>query len=127
MKNFELVKLSQKTAKTLIQREIGLSAARLEQTKIPGSITSYTMSIGSLGIKVENDWFTSNGRIKLTITNGIGGNVIQMYFHPDTLNRDFGAEDAEKQDAQTEARNNWVFTHGTEYCHKAVDRIWEGR
>lgn len=124
MKNFELVKLTKQTAKTLIQRETGLSAARMEQTKIPGSIVAYEMIVGTLTVKVENDWFNLNGRIKLTITDGAGGNIIKMYFHPETLNRDFVAEDADKRDEEAESRMTWLQLHGPEYCHKAIDRMW---
>ena len=58
--------------------------------------TAYTGPEG-LEIRCENDWFNHNGRIKLTISNMDGGTPIVRYYHPDTLNRDHVAEDAEKR------------------------------
>ncbi len=46
-----------------------------------------------LVIKCENDWFSKNGRINLIISDRWGGGSIVLCFHPDTLERDFEAED----------------------------------
>lgn len=121
------IKLTKSIALLLLNRELGFPLkAKLEQTKVPDSITAYEIPLGTLKAKVENDWSTHNGRIKLTVTDGCGGNTILMYFHPDTLNRDFVAEDAYKQDITIEARHDWIYSHGPEYCRKVIDRVWNG-
>ena len=79
-----------------------------------------------LEIRCENDWFNHNGRIKLTIGNVDGGTPIVRYYHPDTLNRDYVAEQAEKEDEAKQARKDWVQTLGPELAHKLVDQYWEG-
>lgn len=77
-----------------------------------------------LEIRCENDWFNHNGRIKLTIANVDGGTPIIRYYHPDTLNRDYVAEQAEKEDEAKQARKEWVQTLGPELAHKLVDQYW---
>ena len=79
-----------------------------------------------LEIRCENDWFNHNGRIKLTIANVDGGTPIVRYYHPDTLNRDYVAEDAEKEDEAKQARKEWVQALGPELAHKLIDQYWEG-
>ena len=49
-----------------------------------------------------------------------------MYFHPDTLNRDFGAEEAEKEDDRRMLRQEWAQRVGREKAHKFVDQYCEG-
>lgn len=88
--------------------------------------TPNKMSLGGLSIKVENDRYTHVGRYGLKIHDCSGGTVMTMLFHPETLNRDFGAEDAEKCDAAQRTRREWVQSHGPDYCHKMVDRYWNG-
>lgn len=58
----------------------------------------------------------------MTISDG--ENQIIQYFHPDTLNRDYVAERAEKEDAAREARENWVQMIGVKMAHKLVDQYW---
>ncbi len=60
----------------------------------------------------------------MTISDG--ENQIIQYYHPDTLNRDYVAEQAEKEEAAREARKDWVQSIGLEIAHKLVDRYWEG-
>ena len=55
-----------------------------------------------------------------------GGTPIVRYYHPDTLNRDHAAEDAEKEADAKQARKEWVQTLGPELAHKLVDQYWEG-
>lgn len=120
------VKLTKKTAWQLISR----IHPRLNITKdaAPPEVAIFRASTGPEGLEIrcENDWFTRNGRIKLTLIDGIGGNQIIQYFHPETMNRDFGAEQAEKDDAAKQARKDWVQMVGRDMAHKLVDHYWEG-
>lgn len=121
-----MLRLTQKLARTLITREIGVSARNLEKIAAPDGVYAYEMSLGGLSIKVENDRYTHVGRYGLKIHDCSGGMVMTMLFHPETLNRDFGAEDAEKSDAAQRNRREWVQSHGPDYCHKIIDRYWNG-
>jgi hypothetical protein len=58
------------------------------------------------------------------LTLSDGSNVITQYYHPDTLNRDYAAEQAEKAEAAKEARKEWVQEIGKEAAHKLVDQYW---
>lgn len=49
---------------------------------------------------------------------------IVRYYHPDTLNRDHVAEDAEKEADAKQARKEWVWAMGKEMAHKLVDQYW---
>ncbi len=122
---YKPVKLSRMTATRLMVQVIGPGVKPLLSEPGAGA-TVYKAERGCLEICCENDWYNHNGRIRLTITDGIGGNQIRMYFHPDTLNRDFEAEDAEKEDDRREARLKWVSEIGKDLAHKLVDRYWEG-
>lgn len=61
MKNNACVRLTQKTAKALIQRELNLSASRLKKERAKGGVYIYKMTLGRFEITVENDWFERNG------------------------------------------------------------------
>lgn len=55
MKNNACVRLTQKTAKALIQRELNLSASRLKTERAKGGVYIYKMTLGRFEITVEND------------------------------------------------------------------------
>ena len=42
------------------------------------------------------------------------------------MNRDYVAEDAEKEDESKQARKEWVQALGPELAHKLIDQYWEG-
>lgn len=72
MKNNACVRLTQKTAKALIQRELNLSASRLKKERAKGGVYIYKMTLGRFEITVENDWFERNGLYVLEISSGTG-------------------------------------------------------
>ena len=76
------------------------------------------------GVKTTGS--TTMAGIKLTIANVDGGSPIIRYYHPDTLNRDYVAEQAEKEDEAKQARKEWVWVVGKEMAHKLVDQYWGG-
>ena len=100
----------------------------IKQEATPSDVAIFKASTGPEGLEIrcENDWFNHNGRIKLTIANVDGGTPIVRYYHPDTLNRDYVAEDAEKEDEAKQARKEWVQALGLELAHKLIDQYWEG-
>lgn len=120
------VKLTKKTAVMLIQRVIPLSPKLISGGAGNNGAVRYSAPVGPEGleIKVENDWFTRNGCIKLTISDNSGGNCLTMYFSPNTFERDFSAEEFDKKEAAADARKKWVQEIGPERAHKLVDLYW---
>lgn len=115
------VKLTKKTAYGLISRICHGLNVRKDETGPDATI--YRARTDDLEIICENDWFDRNGLIKLTISDG--GNQIVQYFSPNTLERDYTAEQAYKDDLERERRAEWVSRVGREQAHKMVDRYWE--
>ena len=87
------VKLTKRKAWELISRIH--PRLNIKQEATPSDVAIFKASTGPEGLEIrcENDWFNHNGRIKLTIANVDGGTPIVRYYHPDTLNRDYVAED----------------------------------
>lgn len=54
------------------------------------------------------------------------GGFYEVNLCAEYLNRDYVAEQAEKEEAAREARKDWVQSMGLEMAHKLVDRYWEG-
>lgn len=111
------VKLTKRKAWELISRIH--PRLNINQEVTPPDVAIFTASTGPEGLEIrcENDWFNHNGRIKLTISNVDGGTPIVRYYHPDTLNRDHVAEDAEKEADAKQARKEWVWAMGKEMAH----------
>lgn len=120
------VKLTKRVAWELISRIHPRLNIQKEIT--PPDVAIFKASTGPEGLEIrcENDWFNHNGRIKLTIGNVDGGTPIIRYYHPDTLNRDYVAEQAEKEAEAKQARKEWVWAMGKEMAHKLVDQYWGG-
>mgnify|MGYP000122727072 CR=1 FL=1 len=91
------VKLTKRKAWELISRI--QPRLNIKQEATPSDVAIFKASTGPEGLEIrcENDWFNHNGRIKLTIGNVDGGTPIIRYYYPDTLNRDYVAEQAEKE------------------------------
>lgn len=126
---YKPLRLTKKTAQELINR----ICPRLNITREPGfwgspptpdvAIFRAKTSSDGLDICCENDWDAKNGRIRLTISDG--GDRITQFYHPDTLKRDYDAEQREKNYEWTETRQEWVNQMSKEHAHKLVDKYWE--
>lgn len=103
------VKLTKRKAWELISRI--QPRLNIKQEATPSDVAIFKASTGPEGLEIrcENDWFNHNGRIKLTIGNVDGGTPIIRYYYPDTLNRDYVAEQAEKEAEAKQARKEWVW------------------
>ena len=101
MKNNACVRLTQKTAKALIQRELNLSASRLKKERAKGGAYIYKMTLGRFEITVENDWFERNGLYVLEISSGTG-EAMRLYYDPDTLEENCEAEDKNRAEIRKE-------------------------
>lgn len=95
------VRLTQKTAKALIQRELNLSASRLKTERAEGGVYIYKMTLGRFEITVENDWFERNGLYVLEISSGTG-EAMRLYYDPDTLEENCEAEDKNRAEIRKE-------------------------
>jgi len=126
-KPYKPVKLTKKTATTLIQRVFGtIPKAVISGPKGDGEAVIFTALTGPQGleVKAENDWYNHNGCIRLTVSDSSGGSCLTMYFSPNTFERDYSAEEFDKKEAAREARERWVAEVGREQAHKLVDLYW---
>lgn len=116
------VKLTKKTAYELMSRVF--PRLYISKDATPPDVVIFRACTGPAGLEIrcENDWRNYNGRIRLTISDG-DTQIIQFY-HPDTLNRDYAAEQAEKEESARDARKYWVQSTGLELAHKLVDQYW---
>ena len=88
------VRLTKTVAKKLIGR-IARGAEVEDKSNRAVGADIYEALVDSLDlvVKCENDWYSQNERINLLISDRWGGGSIVMCFDPDTLDRDFEAED----------------------------------
>lgn len=119
------VKLTNRTAWELISRICTLKITK-DDTAPHVAIFRARTGRDGLAITCENDWYDHNGRIKLTIHDALCGRSIIRYYHPDTLERDYASEDAEKEAEREEMRREWVQSVGLEKAIKMVERYWDG-
>lgn len=121
---YKTIKLTKRTAAVLIGRIYPNLNIRKDNT--PPNVVIFRASTGREGLEIicENDWCNYDGRIRLTISDG--GNCLVRCYHPETLERDYAAEESYREDAAREARVKWVSDIGREKAHKLVDQYWEG-
>lgn len=119
-------KLTRTNAVKLMRRVIPVPMNLINGGSYATGAVCYKAPVGPEGleIKVENDWFTRNGCIKLTISDPSGGSCLTMYFSPNTFERDYSAEEFDKKEAAADARKQWVQQVGREQAHKLVDQYW---
>ena len=108
------VKLTKRKAWELISRI--QPRLNIKQEATPSDVAIFKASTGPEGLE-----------IKLTIGNVDGGTPIIRYYYPDTLNRDYVAEQAEKEAEAKQARKEWVWAMGKEMAHRLVDQYWGGQ
>lgn len=93
-----MTKLTMKIARALISDAIPLPAKAITKDETERGVEIYRASTALFEITCENDWYSRNGRYSLTITDRDGGQLIRMYFKPDTLERDYDAERRDRED-----------------------------
>lgn len=86
------IKLTMKTARTLVKKAIGISGQGLEKEKTNPVMNIYRMTTDVLEIVVSNDWLKKDGRYELRLSSIGGGGTIWLYFWPETLEEDWKAE-----------------------------------
>lgn len=101
MRQTKNIRLTQKTAKALIQKEFGISAARLKTEKAENGVYIYKMEFGRFEIEVENDWFERNGLYVITVSSNTGEGM-RLFYNPDTLEENCEACDKNRAEIRKE-------------------------
>lgn len=121
---YKTLKLTKKTASELI----GRICPRLHVTRddTPPDVAIYRATTGPEGLEIicENDWGAFDHLIRLTISDG--SYRIVHFYNPETLARDFVAEDKYQTALKNESRMIWVNDIGPEKAHELVDQYWNG-
>ncbi len=113
------LKLTRKTAAEIIGKvSTGLKVIGGEHGP---DVYRYEAVCGLLLIRCENDWYDHNGRFKLTLSISEAGDPLTLYFYPETLERDYDTEQAERKKLRKEDRIHWAQLIGPELAHKAVN------
>lgn len=117
------VRLNKDIAKTLIDRIF--PGLKIVKDSTPSDVAIFRARTGPDGLEIrcENDWFDLNGRIGVTIHDGIGSNSIKMFFFSKTLERDFETEDAYKKRTRMEQIEKWAGDVGAEKARKMIDEF----
>lgn len=104
-------RLTQKAARELIKKEIGI-AGKLEVERAGDGVYIYIMRTGRIEITVSNDWYERNGLIDMQITHVGGGGSMQLYFEPNALQEDYDAEDKHRREIREEQCEGCAFGKG---------------
>lgn len=125
MKPQKNIRLTRKTAVELICAAIPVPKSSIQGGEKAPGVYAYEAAFGSLLVSCTFDRYDPSRRIRLAVTDGTGSSGIQMCFHPDTLNRDYVAEEAEREDARLALRREWAQRVGREKAHRFVDQYCE--
>lgn len=82
------MKLTKETAKKVIRKVLPRGEVL---TRTPGE--SYVCYSGMLTVYCNSDWFTRNGKICVHVRVDMADAMITLFFDPETLERDYDAED----------------------------------
>ena len=94
--------LSRRTAWDLITRVVPGAKVKREQAKDGVDIFCASTCGGEILLRCENDWYTHNGRIQLTISDRLGAGSIVHFYDPTSLDRDYAAEEAYEESIRKE-------------------------
>lgn len=83
------MKLTNTIAKKVIRKALPYGKV---VTRKPG--ISYVCSCGMITVYCDSDWFARNGKIHVRVQAAMADGVITLFFDPETLERDYDAEDA---------------------------------
>lgn len=121
------VKLTKTAAVKLMRRVVPVPSNLISGGACNHGAIRFTAQLDSEWLKItcENDWYTHNGCIGVTVSDTSGGGHLTMYFNPNTFERDYSAEEFSKKEAAREAREQWIDRVGKEQAHKMIDLYWE--
>lgn len=121
--NPQRIKLTLKTAKELAKRELGTAKGlTIEDPRVKGR---YYMTLGNLVIRIHPEKIGGIEYIAMT-TNWASGicKTIQI-FDPRTLEKEFAAEEKYWEQYRKDLFQDWVYSHGVEYCCQKVKEALE--
>ena len=113
------LKLTRKTAEKLIGKVIG--DFKITGGEVGTDMYRYEASFGLLLARCENDWYDHNNRYRLSLFIASDGTPVTLFFYPETLQRDYDTEQAERKKQRKEDRTIWAQLIGPELAHKAID------
>lgn len=113
-----MAKLTMKLARELAMRQFGTAKGLKKSDSFPGR---YEMRFGQLGIE-----FKSNpdeiGLIALEVSMDVTEGRT-YYYDPDTLERDYCADERDIYRKKREYLTRWVDKYGAERCKAEIDKI----
>lgn len=116
------IKLTLKAARTLAKRELG-TAAGLEAE--PSTMKGYyRMILGNLVVRIHPDWSGDSGCIVMTANWASGMCETIQLFDPETLEKDFAAEERRYHQEKETQFEDWVDDHGVDFCCQKVKAAW---
>ncbi len=104
------VRLTLKTAKTLLKQEFGLSPSTLTTERAEGGVYIYKMALGRFEITIENDWLEGNGLYKIVVSSGTG-EAMWLYYDPATLEENYEAGDKNRAEIKAEYCEGCAWPH----------------
>lgn len=115
------VKLTMARARKIV-KDVFPTMELKKDSDVPG-IAKFIGRTGPDGLMVvvENDWFTGDGSIHMTVMDPHGMGHIEFLYNPKTLKRDAYAEEKMARERVLEERIDWVHSMGAEMAHKMVD------
>ena len=117
------IKLTLKTARTLAKRELG-TAAGLEAE--PSTMKGYyRMILGNLVVRIHPDWSGDSGCIVMTANWASGMCETIQLFDPETLEKDFAAEEKRYTQDREKQFEEWVESYGVDLCCQKVKETWD--
>lgn len=91
------IKLTRKTVLSILRHEFGCNMVATRDECLTDPAKRYEAQLGNLRITVENDWLSRNGRVCVTVGFDQCCGHLRMYYDPDTFERDYKLEDADRE------------------------------
>ena len=125
MKKQKNVRLTRKTAVELICSVLPVPKSNIQGGEVSPGVYIYEAVAGSFNVTCTTDRDVFPWLIRLTVHDRLGGSSIRMYFSPDTLERNFAAEEADKEENRREDWVRWIQTVGWARAQAFIDQYCE--
>ena len=111
-------KLTMKLARELAMKQFGTAKGLKKSDSFPGR---YEMRFGQLGIEIGKSIYESGliaVKVRMDVTEGR-----VYYYDPDTLERDYYADERDLYRKKRKYLTRWVDKRGAERCKAEIDKI----
>ena len=125
MKKQKPIRLTRKTAVELICSVLPVPKSSIQGGEVNPGVYIYKAAAGSFDVTCTSRHCDSSGLISVTVHDRLGGRSIRMYFNPNTLERNFAAEEVYKAEDCREERIRWAQNVGREMAHRLIDQYCE--